>query len=133
MTKTKKIVLALAALVILIGAFYACKVLFIDKPIEGQKQITVTVIHGDGTQKEVKIKTDEEYLRGALDQKKLVAGTEDEYGLFIKTVDGETVDDSKKQWWCITKGGEMVMTGVDSTVIADGDKFELTFKTGYDS
>ncbi|MPM64438.1 hypothetical protein SDC9_111324 [bioreactor metagenome] len=68
MTKTKKIVLALAALVILIGAFYACKVLFIDKPMEGQKQITVTVIHGDGTQKEVKIKTDEEYLRGALDQ-----------------------------------------------------------------
>ena len=31
----------------------------------------------------------------------------------------------------VTKGGADVFTGVESTPIADGDKFELTLKTGY--
>ena len=59
-------------------------------------------------------------------------GEDSAYGLFITTVDGETAQDSLRQWWCITKGGERVETGVDATPIADGDHFELTFTTGYD-
>ena len=51
--------------------------------------------------------------------------------MFITTVDGETADDSKEQWWCITKGGEMVNTGADQTPIQDQDQFELTLKEGY--
>ena len=44
-------------------------------------------------------------------------------------MDGETAQDSLRQWWCITKGGEKVDTGVDATPIADGDHFELTMST----
>ena len=51
--------------------------------------------------------------------------------MYILTVDGETADESKQQWWCITKGGEMVNTSVDTTPIQDGDQFELTLKEGY--
>lgn len=49
----------------------------------------------------------------------------------LKSVDGETVDDANQEWWCLTKGGESLMTGADSTPIADGDQFELTLTVGY--
>ena len=40
-------------------------------------------------------------------------------------------DATTEEWWCFTKDGEDVMTGVDSTPVADGDHFEITLKTGY--
>ncbi len=96
------------------------------------KQINLTVIGTDKTKKTFKIDTTQEFLRGALEQEKLIIGTESkEYGLMIKTVDGYTVDDSKQEWWQITKDGEFLNTGVDSTPINDGDKFEITLMVGY--
>ncbi|MBQ8398244.1 MAG: DUF4430 domain-containing protein [Clostridia bacterium] len=96
----------------------------------GSKTITVDIVMSDGTTTKT-ITTDAEYLRGALEQEKLVAGDESQYGLFVKTVNGYTVDDSKQEWWCFTKGGEALFTGVDDTPIADGDKFEITLTVGY--
>ena len=72
-----------------------------------------------------------EFLRQALEEQKLVEGEESQYGLYVKTVNGVTADDAKEEWWCFTKDGEDVMTGVDSTPVADGDHFEITLKTGY--
>ena len=72
-----------------------------------------------------------ENLREALEQEKLAEGEESSFGLFVKTVDGETVDDGNQEWWCLTKGGEMWNYGVDDTKIADGDAFEFTFTEGY--
>ena len=43
----------------------------------------------------------------------------------------ETADKSKEEWWCITKGGQAVMTGISTTPFADGDTFELTLTVGY--
>ena len=99
---------------------------------EGAKVITVTVVHGDGSKRDFKFGTDAEYLGQALREQKLVEGEEGEFGLFIKAVDGETADVSLDQWWNVTKGGEMLMTGVDMTPVADGDAFELTLTVGYD-
>ena len=48
----------------------------------------------------------------------LVEGEEGQYGLFMTSVDGEKADDSKQQWWCLTKGGEQVNTSADQTPIA---------------
>ena len=59
----------------------------------------------------------------------LAEGETGPYGLLITTVDGETAQDSLRQWWCITRGGERVDTGADTTPIADGDHFELTMST----
>lgn len=77
------------------------------------------------------ISTDAEFLRGALEQENLIAGDESQYGLFVKTVNGITADDANQEWWCFTKGGETLFTGVDTTPIADGDKFEITLTVGY--
>ena len=73
----------------------------------------------------------QDVLREALEQEKLAEGEESSFGLFVKTVDGETVDDGNQEWWCLTKGGEMWNYGVDDTKIADGDAFEFTFTEGY--
>ena len=93
--------------------------------------ITVSVTHADGSEKEFVITTAALNLREALEQENLVQGDESEYGLFVTTVDGEGTDSDKQEWWCFTKGGEMLMTGVDDTMIADGDHYEIVFTVGW--
>ncbi len=95
------------------------------------KTITVKVVHKDGSEKKLSVETDADNLRGALEPDGIIAGEESEYGLFVKTVDGETADDANQEWWCVTKGGEMLNTGVDDTKIADGDAYEFTLTVGY--
>lgn len=130
-SQTKKIVGIVAALVVIILVFAGIYVFFGPKGTKGAKAITIEVVHKDGTTKEFDVNTDEEFLGPVLLQEKIADGESGEYGLFIKTVDGETADDSNQEWWCITKGGETVMTGVDSTPIEDGDTFEITLTVGY--
>lgn len=95
------------------------------------KTITFEVVHKDGSKKDFDITTDAETLREALEKEKLIAGEESEYGMFVKTVDGETVDDANQEWWCLTIGGKEATTGVDSTKIEDGGSYEFTFTVGY--
>ena len=129
--KNKRTLIAAAALLlvcILAGGLY---LKFKPQATKGEKEVNVVVVHGDETEKTFQYHTDAEYLVEVLKKNKLVSGEEGEYGLFIKTVDGETADESKQQWWCITKGGEQVNTSADQTPIADGEQFELTLKEGY--
>ena len=56
---------------------------------QGGKEITVNVDHLNGDDTTFTIHTDEEYLRGALEQEDLIEGTESEYGLYVLTVDGD--------------------------------------------
>jgi len=129
--KTRNIIIAVAVLLVLvIGALVIFNQ---NKPAAqlGDKNITVIVVHGDESRKDFQINTSSENLRGALEEQGLVEGAESEYGLYVLTVDGETADEDAQQWWCFTKGGEMLMTGVDDTMIADGDQYEITLTTGW--
>lgn len=133
--KNKKIIIALVALVLLIGCFIGVYLLTKPKTAKGAKHVSVEVVLADGTAKTYEYDTDAEYLGTVLaEENKLVEGEKSEFGLYMKTVDGLTADESKQEWWCLTKnGGETVMTGIDSTPVADGDKFELTLTVGYDN
>ena len=127
----KKALIALIVVVIVAAVLLCVYLVTRDKPVAGMKEISVQIVYDD-VDKTVEISTDAEFLRGALEQEELVAGTESEYGLYITSVDGRAADESAQEWWCITKnGGEQVNTGVDSTVIEDGDKFELTLTVGW--
>ena len=97
----------------------------------GSKTITFQVTHSDGAVAYFGIQADSENLRGALEQENLISGDEGPYGLFVTQIDGETADDSQQQWWCFTKGGEMLMTGVDDTPIADGEQYEISLTVGW--
>lgn len=132
MKKQTKIILGVVALVavaaILLGVYFATR----PDVHEGAKALTITVVHGDGSEKAFDVHTDQEYLEGALLENEIVADNQTEYGLYILTADGETVNEGNQEWWCITKGGELLMTGAGETVIADGERYELTFTVGYD-
>ena len=115
---------------VLIAATVLCTACTQAEPQAGTKTITVEIIV-DGMPTVTKsITTEAKYLRGALEEEDLIAGEESQYGLFVKTVNGVTIDDAKQQWWCFTKGGEDLFTGVDDTPIADGDTFKLVYTIG---
>lgn len=128
--KKRTLTIALVALV-LAAALLVVYFVTREEPVSGDKEITVQIVYDD-MDRTVTIDTDQEYLGDALQQEGLIAGEESEYGLYITQVDGRTADESQQEWWCITRdGGQQVNTGADSTVIEDGDKFELTLQTGW--
>lgn len=129
--KNRKWILGIVALAVVAALLAGAYLLWAPKPVKGAKALVVQVLHQDGRSNEVALNTDQEFLRGALEEVSLISGEESAYGLFVKTVDGYTADDSKQEWWCFTKGGEDLFTGVDATPVADGDQFEITLKTGY--
>ena len=126
----KKLLAGVLALVLVVAALIG--IYFASRPATSaaDKTITATVV-ANGEEEAFTIHTDEEYLRGALESIDLIAGEESEYGLFVTSVSGITADDANQEWWCFTKGGESLNTGVDSTPIADGDAFEITLTVGY--
>lgn len=90
--------------------------------------ITVEVIKKSGESKEFEIVTTSTTLADALVDAGLVEGTEDMYGLYITTVDGEVADYSvDSSYWALSKDGEYLMTGASQTTIADGEHYEITY------
>lgn len=97
----------------------------------GKKTITVQVIIPDEEVQEYVITTKAYTLRQALDEKNMIKGQTGSYGFYITEVNGRKADELKQEWWCITKDGEQVFTGVDLINIQDKDKYELTLMEGY--
>ena len=74
------------------------------------------------------IHTDKEMLGDALLEHGLLEGEEGPYGLYIKKVNGMLADyDVNQHYWSLCKNGEYMMTGVDSTPIADGEHYEIVY------
>ena len=127
--KNKKIVIGLAAvLVVIVAAFSFIFINMKPETKKGEKNITVTVVFKDKSEKEFKIDTDAKYLGDALLEEKIV--TEDEYkngdGMYTY-IAGERADyNLDKSWWCLNIDGEMAMVGINEQPIADGDSFEIT-------
>ncbi len=128
--KNRKTLWIAIALVLVAALMAGAYFLFMPKGAVGAKTVAVQIVRGESS-KTIAIHTDEATLRAALEQEKLIAGDESEYGLFVKTVDGYTVNDENQEWWSFTKNGEFLTTGVDTTPIADGDHFEVTLTVGY--
>lgn len=98
---------------------------------QGEKHITVEVVHKDGSEAEFAYDTGEEYLGAALTGEGLISGTQGAYGLYVETVDGETaVYSADGGWWKLSCNGEDAQTGVDSVPVNDGDRYTWTYTTG---
>ena len=78
--------------------------------------------------------TDQEFLRGALDELAQsadfsVEGTESEYGLYIMAINGETADyDADGAYWSIYVNNEYGMYGVDTQPVTDGDVYSFVYE-----
>ncbi len=131
MNKKKKTIIMAAGLAVFIIAVVIAWAVIKPGAVQGSKRITVEVDHLEGKDGSFIILTDEEYLRGALEQEGLVSGNETEFGLWVTTVDGETADDEKQEWWGYTANGEFAEFGVDQQPIADGDVYVFTLNVGY--
>lgn len=93
---------------------------------EGDTKFELTVTHKDGKETVFEILTNEKTVGEALLKQQLIAGENGDYGLYIKTVDGETLDfNTDGMYWAFYINGEYALTGVDTTNITDGDTYAL--------
>lgn len=91
-----------------------------------QKSFTFVVVHADGTSKAFEIETTRAYLGDALMDEELIAGENGPYGIYVKTVDGETLDyDKDAMYWSLYIGEDYAPTGADKTLIEDGATYSF--------
>ena len=91
---------------------------------QGATSFTFEITHLDGSVKSFTVKTDAKTVGEALLGVGLIAGEEGPYGLYVKTVDGETVDyDTHKKYWAFYENGAMAMKGVDQTDVVAGSVY----------
>lgn len=129
--KNKKTILIAVAVLLLIGLMASIFLLTRPDTAAGSKTITVTVVHGDGSEKVFTYQTDEEFLGPVILGEGLVEGEEGPYGLMINAVDGETASwDANQSYWALFVGEEYATSGADTTPIYDGDAFKLVYTIG---
>lgn len=129
--KNKKLVIAIVAVVVVIGVLLG--VYFATRPdtVQGGKNITVTVVHSDGTEAVFEHSTDQEYLGRAIVEMGLVEDNQGPYGLYMEVVDGESaVWETDGAYWSILIGEEYAVTGADEIVLEDGGEYSLVYTLG---
>lgn len=129
--KNKKLIVVAVALVavaaVLLGVFFATR----PDTQEGMKEFTVTVVHGDGTEKVFSCESSEEYLGKALVAEDIVVDDQGEYGLYILEVDGELASwEEDSAYWSVYVGQEPATVGADQIPLTDGGKYSLVYTRG---
>ena len=127
MQKNRVIIIGAGAAGLMAGVFAATR----PDPVAGGKNITVTVVHGDGSEKVFQYATDAEFLGDVIVAEGLVNGEEGPYGLYFDTVDGEqAVWETNQAYWSILIGEEYATVGADGVVLTDGGEYSLVYTIG---
>ena len=93
---------------------------------EGDTVFTFVVVDVKGNEKSYEIHTEKKMVGDALTELELIAGENGPYGLYVKTVDGITLDyDKDGKYWAFYVNDEYAMTGVDATEIVEGDTYSF--------
>lgn len=91
---------------------------------EGGTEFLFTVVDKDGSETRFIIHTDKEIVGEALTELGLIEGEESKYGLYVEAVNGITADyDKDGVYWAFYINDEYAVSGVDSTVITEGDVY----------
>ena len=94
---------------------------------EGENAFIFIAVDLDGNSTHYMIKTDKETVGEALLENGLIAGEDGQYGLYVKTVNGITLDyDKDGKYWAFYEENTYANQGVDSTPIKEGGVY--TFK-----
>ena len=122
----KTLIIAVSVLLALVLAFAAVWFIWGEKAILGTKEITIEVISKDGGSKLYEIKTDAEYLRGAMDE--LEDLTYELNDGMVMVVNGERADYVLDgAYWGMYVNGGYCNYGIDTQPIADGDAFRIEY------
>ena len=90
----------------------------------GMKSFTFTVVDPDGNTKTFEIQSEAKPVGEALIAEGLIQGEEGPYGLYVKTVDGLTLDyETHGMYWAFYVNGEYGMSGCELTDIVDGTEY----------
>ncbi len=93
---------------------------------EGETQFLFTVTDLEGKETLFTINTDKNIVGEALQELELIAGDESEFGLYVKTVNGLTVDyDKDGKYWAFYVNGAYATSGVDTTEIEAGATYSF--------
>jgi len=93
---------------------------------QGAHKFTFTVVNPDGTSVTVQVSTDKTNLGEALQELGIIAGEQGDYGLYVKTVNGITLDYAKDgKFWSLYEGDTQATTGVDGVTIRDGGSYSF--------
>lgn len=93
---------------------------------EGATQFTFTVVDADGNETTATVNTDATTLGEALLDLGVIAGDDGDYGLYVKTVNGQTLDyDKDGAYWALYVGDQYATTGVDSTELEPGETYSF--------
>lgn len=92
----------------------------------GAKTFTFKAVNKAGETTTFSVHTDKTLLDEALLEVELVAGDLSEYGLYVKTVNGETLDyTADGYWWALYIGDAMAEVGVSSVNVEDGATYSF--------
>ena len=126
----KKVLLGIAAVVILVAVMGILYSVFREKPVEGSKSIVIEVTDSKKVTKEYELKTDAEYLRQAMEEAGITfSGSEsEEFGMMVDTVNGERADYTlDNAYWSFNVNGEYCNYGIDKQPVKDGDEFQIVY------
>lgn len=93
---------------------------------KAEVKFTFVVVDVDGNETSFEVTTDKTIVGDALLQEGLIEGEESQYGLYVKTVNGITLDfDTDGKYWAFYVNGEYGMVGVDATEIVEGATYSF--------
>ena len=98
---------------------------------EGSTVFTFIAVDKEGKETRFEIHTDETVVGQALSRLELIAGEQGPYGLYMHTVNGQTLDwDKDGMYWSFYVNGEYALKGVDQTEIDPSATYMIKAEKG---
>lgn len=93
---------------------------------KAEKSFTFVVVDIDGKETSFEISTSKTTVGDALLEEDLIAGEDGQYGLYVKTVNGITLDfDTDGKYWAFYVNDQYATSGVDTTEIVAGETYSF--------
>lgn len=91
---------------------------------QGEKKFFFITEDKEGKETKWEVHSDEDTVGKALMAEGIIEGEDGPYGLYVKTVNGTTLDyDKDGLYWAFYENGEYALTGVDQTEITEGQTY----------
>ena len=92
----------------------------------GKTKLSFVAVDLKGNETEFQVKTDKTTVGEALAEHNIIAGEEGSYGLYVKTVNGITLDfDKDGTYWAFYVDGKYAEKGVDQTEINENSVYSF--------